>query len=126
MKKAIGFATLILILSALVTGAVMAAQEDDRPWVDENGIWDMSKVPATQGVVNSTGEQVGVIMTDDLFNDVDPLPVYSLEDHTLQIGFVGSKGYWANGESEPECDGCYTVIEHVDEDGNVSTETIYD
>ena len=125
MKKAIGFATLVLILLAMVTGAIIA-QENSRPWVDENGVWDMSKVPTTQGVVDSSGTQVGVVMTEDLLGDVHPLPVYSVDDHTLRVGSVGSKGYWALGESEPECDGCYTVIETVDDDGNTSTETIYD
>ena len=73
------------------------------------------------------GKAVGVAKTSEVLGDeeVFPNPVYSLDDHSVQVGFLGKNGYWAIGEQEPWCETCVSVSEELGENGAkiVITET---
>ncbi len=120
MKKLVAVIVVLVAAAALVTGAAIAAQKNDRPWVGENGVWDMSQAPETQTVVDSTGIVVGVAMTEDVLGDegVYPHPVYSLDDHSVQVGWLGRHGYWAIGQPEAWCAGCTSRTESLGENGS--------
>ena len=79
---------------------------------------DGSWTPAWQDVGDAEGI-VGVARTSDMYGEpgVHPLPVYSLSDRTVQIGWLGGQGYYPlEGTRVPACPACPTIVERV-EDG---------
>ena len=121
-------AVVILVVAALATGAVAAQGLDTRPpWENEDGIWDMSKLPETEDVLDRSGAVIGTVATKYYFEDEEtyPLPVLG-PDGTL-VGHLGESGFWALGDPEPVIRDAYTIIEAYDESGNlISKETIYE
>ena len=121
----------VLIVAVLITGTVVIADSGDTPhrpqWENENGIVDVSKLPATMQVLDSTGAVVGTVSTDYMKTGdrTGQLIVTGPDGQT--VGHIGHKGFWASGNPEPVTEGGYTVIEvHDDSDVQVSVETIYD
>ena len=121
MKNKITITAAIVVVVAVMVAGVVAAQAVDTrpPWENEDGIWDMSQLPPTLGVVDSTGEYVGTIPSD-----------YKITGHTgLQpvtgpngdlVGHFGPGGFRALGEPEPlPQEDAYTVIEEFDAAGTL-------
>lgn len=126
MRIKITVAATLLVIAALATGVVVASGGDARPpWENEDGIWDMSRLPATEEVVDHTGAVVGTVKTEHYLTDQYPLPVFGPDGQV--VGQIGRKGYWASGESEPNAQGGFTVIKTFDEsDEETSSQTISD
>ena len=113
-KKLVSIIVVVAAATALLTGAALAAQ-NDRPWIGNDGAVDTAKMPDAQQVVDSTGTVVGVVRTEDVFGDdeVYPHPVYSLDDHNLQVGWLGQHGYWAIGQQKAWCTDCVSRVESI-------------
>lgn len=125
MGKKIGIATGLMLAVVIVAAGVVAAQGVDTrpPWENEDGIWDMSKLPATESVVDSTGTVVGTVETRFYEEDVYPLPVNGPDGQL--VGHLGENGFWALGEPEPVIEGAYGTVKGYDENGElVSKQTI--
>ena len=116
-NKSILTATLLIAVCALVAGAMaMGGGDDDYvprpPWEDENGVWDVSKLPPTMEVLDHTGAVVGVSKTSEDLAGVYPLPVYGPDGEV--VGHLGENGYWALDEEEPIIEDSVTTIEESD------------
>ena len=114
-------ALLALMLSVV---AVAAARSSDTaptrpPWVNENGIVDMSKYPATMDVLDRTGALVGTVETKYLRTS-KRIPVIGADGEI--VGHFGPNGYWALGELEPVIEDKVTTIEeYADPDSDQPT-----
>ena len=116
-------AVFVLGVAAAIAGVAASDGEETRefqealnarPWVDANGIVDVTKMPALQGVVDHTGAHVGFVETRHTHGDefVYPYPVID-EDGNL-VGHIGENGFWPLGTEEPFIADAYTVIEEYD------------
>ena len=119
-------AALMLVVAVVATGVVAAQGVDTRPpWENEDGIWDMSKLPATEPVIDSAGAVVGTVSTKYYFEDEETYPLPVIGPDGELVGHLGRYGFWALGEPEPVIEGAYGVIEGFDENGElVSKQTI--
>ena len=129
MKNKITIAAAVVVVVAVMVAGVVAAQVVDTrpPWENEDGIWDMSQLPPTLGVVDSTGEYVGTIPSDyKITGDTGLQPVTGPNGEL--VGHFGPGGFRALGEPEPlPQEDAYTVVEEFDASGDlISTRTIYD
>ena len=115
----IGIALVVVGVVALVgfglTAGQLTAQDhqlEGLPQQNADGTW----TPEWFGVGDSNGVKVGIIRTAHMMGDGPyPSPVYSLDDHTIQIGWTGEFGYWALDAVEPWCTGCTRVTEEIGE-----------
>ena len=102
-------AAVLLVTVVLVSGVVAANSSAGRlPWVDEDGIGDMSKYPAIQEVLDRTGAVVGTVETKYLETS-QKIPVTGADGQI--VGHFGPDGYWALGESKPVIEGKVTIVE---------------
>ena len=119
MRIKVTITAAVLVLALLVAGAVVIADTGDtsrRPaWENEDGIGDMSKLPPTRPVLDSTGTFVGNVETRHYETDTYPLPVLGPDGQV--IGHLGGNGFWRLGEPEPVVEIPYTVVEEFDESG---------
>ena len=74
---------------------------------------DESKLPATMGVLDSTGAVVGYLKTGE--DELYPVPVYGSDGSQ-----IGENGYWVLGEPEPFIPDAYTVNEEYGPDGELT------
>ena len=119
--------SVVLVLGVLAATIAVAATEGGEtrrfveglePWESPDGMIDESKLPATMGVLDSTGAVVGYIKRSDEVLELYPLPVYGEDGR--RIGQVGEYGYWPLGEAEPFIPDAYTVIEEYGPDGELT------
>ena len=102
MRIRVTIAAAVLVVAVLVAAVVAAWGGSDTfrpPWENEDGIWDMSQLPATENVLDHTGAVVGVVETRHYETDTYPLPV--LGPNGELVGHIGENGFWALGEPEP-------------------------
>lgn len=130
MKTKLAIAAVLFAVAVFATGAVVIASSGDGPirppWENEDGTMDVTNLPATMTVVDSTGEVVGTISTDYMLNGDRPekLPVTGPDGQL--VGDIGPYGFWALGEPKPVLEGAHTVIKEFDEsDELIGTRTIY-
>ena len=93
-------------VSILVSGVVLANSGGDRlPWMNEDGIGDMSQYPMVQSVVNRTGEVVGTVGTIETkyLGTSKRIPVTGTDGRI--VGHFGPDGFWALGEPESSIEG---------------------
>ncbi len=128
LKKLIPVAVTSVVTAIAVTFVVMHAQseaQDVDPGLpyNDNGTWTPEYFPVNDG----EGNTVGVVKTADTFGEhsILPHPVYSLDYHRIQVGWMGEHGYWALGEEEAWCTECVSTTEEHSSDGSsvVVTET---
>ena len=136
MMKLILFVVVVAVMTTtLSAGIILVAQDrdgakdrmEDMLVRNADGSW----TPEWEYVGAGSGfpDVVGVSRTSDLHDDtsVYPTPVYSLDDHSVQIGWLGAQGYYPiEGSMPPACQGCPTVVKRVDEDGTTYRLTIRD
>ena len=126
MRIRVTIAAAVLVVAVLVAAVVAAWGGSDTfrpPWENEDGIWDMSQLPATENVLDHTGAVVGVVETRHYETDTYPLPV--LGPNGELVGHIGENGFWALGEPEPFIEDAYTVVEEFGASGElISTRTI--
>ena len=128
LKKLIPIAATFVVTAVLVTivmmGSESTAQDEETglPYND-NGTWTPEYFP----VSDSEGNTVGVVKSADAFGDEDvhPHPVYSLTDHSQQVGYLGDSGYWAIDEEKPWCTGCIHMSEEVGSGGKLRVTDTY-
>ena len=121
MKNKITITAAVVVVVAVMVAGVVAAQAVDTrpPWENEDGIWDMSQLPPTLGVVDSTGEYVGTIPSDyKITGDTGLQPVTGPNGEL--VGHFGPGGFRALGEPEPlPQEDAYTVVEEFDAAGTL-------
>ncbi len=119
---------LVLGVAAVIAGVAASDGEETRefqealnarPWVDANGMVDVTKMPPREGVVDHTGAHVGFVETRHTHGDefVYPHPVVDADGDL--VGHIGENGFWPLGEEEPVIEDAYTVIEEYDADGKL-------
>ena len=120
MRIRFTIAAAVLVVAIVVAGVVAAQGIDTRPpWENEDGIWDMSQLSPTLGVVDSTGEYVGTIPSDYKFTGDTGLQPVTGPAGDL-VGHFGPGGFWALGEPEPlPQEDAYSVIEEFDDAGTL-------
>ena len=120
----IAITSILAIATIAVIVTVPTGANDDTPgrlpWVGEDGIVDESLYPDTIGVVDSTGQVVGTVETRLLdADDFEQVPVK--DSNGVIVGYFGTKGYWAMGESEPDRTGTVTIKEYADPESDQPT-----
>ncbi len=115
--------TAVLVTIVVLTGESMAEDRVEGLPYNIDGTWTPEYFP----VSDREGNTVGVVRSEDTFGeeDVHPHPVYSLEDNTRQIGYLGKHGYWANGEKRPWCTGCVVGSEEEGPNGKIVVTDVY-
>ena len=117
----LGVAAVIAGVAASDGGETREFQErlDARPWVDANGMVDVTKMPRLEGVADHTGALVGYVETRHTYGDefVYPQPVIDADGNL--VGHIGENGFWALGTEEPVIEDAYTVVEEYDADGQL-------
>ena len=112
----------VAAVASVTTGILMAQSPGDDNWMvglpqqNADGTWEPEFFPAFTG----SGHPAGVTRTADTFGgaDIYPLPVYDEDDTSVQIGWLGTKGFWGLDEQSPWCSDCVSVTEEI-EDGVV-------
>ena len=121
-KFAVALAVMLVMVFAIMA-TTGRASPPRPPWERADGTVDVSKLPATEDVIDHTGTFVGTAKTSDDLVGIYPLPVYGPDDEV--IGHVGENGFWALGDPEPIDEDAYTIVEEFDASGNlVHTRTI--
>ena len=122
LKKLIPIAATFVVTAIVVTIAILGAEsmaQDREPGLPYNvdGTWTPEYFP----VSDSEGNTVGVVKSADAFGeeDVHPHPVYSLDNHDVQVGWVGEHGYWALGGPKAWCTACIRVHEEGGPNGRL-------
>jgi hypothetical protein len=110
---AIWFIWIVMVALALLA---IACQEHNvpeempvMPVQNADGSW----TPEFTQVGDSTGATAGVARNEHIHGDIEyyPIPVYNSDDHSIQVGWMDSGGYWPLGEEKPRCSGCFSVTE---------------
>ncbi len=122
LNKLIPIAATFVVTTIAVTAIVLTNEsmaEDRVPGLPYNvdGTWTPEYFP----VSDREGNTVGVVRSEDAFGeeDIHPHAVYSLEDNTRQIGYLGEDGYWAIGEEKPWCTGCSSTLTSEGPNGKI-------
>ena len=103
----------LLILGAILSVLVVACGSPEpevpegMPMQNEDGTW----TPEFKLVTDSMGEIAGVARNEDIHGDIEvyPIPVYTLEDQGVRVGWMDASGYWPLGEERPRCRDCFSV-----------------